>query len=92
MSNSLLAFIPRIYSKKLSSQTDFINDSFPSKLTYSDVCVIRSKDNGITWDTTSTIITNSGLINCEVYTGGKTIINYFALNKKVIFYIQLQYI
>ncbi len=70
VSGDLLAIIPRTYGPKSSIVQDYLNDSFPVKLTYSDICVIRSKDNGITWDTRSTIITNNGLANCEVYTGG----------------------
>ena len=70
ISNDLIAIIPRIYSQFNSTFNDYSNDFFPVKFTYSDICIIRSKDNGITWDTHSTIITNNGLTNCEVYTGG----------------------
>ncbi len=70
MSGDLLAFIPRIYATRIAAPDDYFNDNFPSRFTNNDICVIRSKDNGITWDTKSTIITNSGLSNCRVYTGG----------------------
>ncbi len=70
MSGDLLAFIPRIYASRIATPNDYFNDSFPYRFTNNDVCVIRSKDNGITWNKKSTVITDLGLSNCEVYTGG----------------------
>lgn len=66
----LLDFMCRIYAKPGATDDQFMNDSFPFQFTLFDIALVRSTDQGATWDTNATII--SSFEDREVFTGGYT--------------------
>lgn len=70
LNGDLLNFMVRIYGTPTATQSDFDNDVWPYQYSNFDIAVIRSQDQGVTWNTTSTVIT--GFTDSLVYSGGYT--------------------
>jgi len=75
LSGDLLNFTVRVYATPNATDEEYSNDSWPYKFRLVDIVLVRSKDQGITWDKAATIIVPSPRSNIAyplVYTGGYT--------------------
>jgi len=73
LSGDVLNFATRVYATPAATNKEFLTDVWPSKFTLIDTVLIRSKDQGVTWDTTATIVIPSpqpNITNPRVFTGG----------------------
>jgi hypothetical protein len=66
----LLNFMVRIYATPGATDAQYRADDFPFPYTRSDVAVVRSQDQGVTWETAATVVTP--LSPALVFTGGYT--------------------
>jgi len=73
LSGDVLNFTTRVYATPNATNKDYITDTWPSKFTRVDIVLVRSKDQGVAWDKTATIVVPSPKPNISdprVYTGG----------------------
>lgn len=71
----LLNFAVRYYATPNATNNDFINDFFPYQFTLTDLILIRSSNNGLTWTPAATVIAADPVqINAAVFTGGFNIV------------------
>lgn len=73
LSGDLLNFMVRTYAKPGATDEEFITDSFPFQFTLFDIAVIRSRDQGKTWENQATVVTP--FEDRQVFTGGYNIEN-----------------
>lgn len=66
-----LNFTTRGYARKNATDAQYTNDSFPFKYSLTDIAVVRSKDQGLTWEADATVVVPK-FVNNLVYTGGYT--------------------
>lgn len=64
-----LNFTVRGYARPGATDDQFVNDSFPFQYTLTDIAVVRSKDEGRTWNPDAKVIVPS-FVNQLLYTGG----------------------
>lgn len=67
--NTLLNFVSRFYALPNTTDDEYQNDVFPVKFSQQDIVVVRSSDNGDTWNPTSTLV-SIVTPNNVIYTGG----------------------
>lgn len=66
-----LNFTVRGYARPGATDSQFVNDSFPFQYTLTDIAVVRSKDQGRTWNSQAKVIVPS-FVNQLLFTGGYT--------------------
>ena len=78
-SGDLVAILTRGYPRPTATDDQTLNDFFPFQFTLTDLALVRSTDNGVTWSTTATQIVNlSNPITTApnpIQTCGYTIVN-----------------
>jgi len=70
-SGDWLNFTVRVYAKPGATDKQYTSDSFPFQYTLTDIAVVRSRDQGITWNPNAKVIVPS-FVNNLLYTGGYT--------------------
>jgi len=72
-SGDLLCFLCRNYAKYGSTLNEYFADvNYPYKFTDQDICVIRSKDHGLTWSNKAVRVARQGPVGFRTFTGGYT--------------------
>lgn len=69
----LINFMVRAYAKPTATNLQFTKDSWPFKFTIFDIALVRSKNNGKTWEKNASVITR--IRDNPVFTGGYTYSN-----------------
>jgi len=70
-SGDWLNFTTRVYAKKNATDAQFTNDAFPFQFSLTDIAVVRSKDQGTTWEPDAQLVVPQ-FVNNLTYTGGYT--------------------
>ncbi len=71
LKGDLLNFMVRQYARPGATNEQYLNDRFPFQYSVFDIALVRSKDQGKTWNTNATVIVPANTDNL-IYTGGYT--------------------
>lgn len=71
LSGDWLNFAVRVYARPGTTDSQYVNDSFPFKYSLTDIVLIRSRDHGRKWNSSAEIVVQS-FVNNFLFTGGYT--------------------